>query len=69
MGKVLQAVPLRTGLCVDVDLIVHGTKFRKFLEIDLLLMELLAAETWELNIMQRPIQLDAFARADLPRSG
>jgi len=68
VGEMLQAVPLRAGLRVDGDFVVHGTKFGEVAEINFLLMQLLAVEARELNIVQRPVELDALAGADLARS-
>lgn len=63
--KVLQRIPLATRLRVDIDFIVHAKKVEPGLQIDRRLVELLAAEAWVFHIVQRPIQLHAFAGLDL----
>jgi hypothetical protein len=65
VGKVLQAVPLRAGLRVDVHFIVHGCPVCEVGKVDFLLVELLAAEAGELHVVQRPVELHVLARADL----
>lgn len=64
VGEVLQAVPLRAGLRVDVHFIVHGCPVCEVGEVDFLLVELLAAEAGELHVVQRPVKLHVLARAD-----
>lgn len=61
---VLQRVPLRAGLGVDVDLVVHADK-ADCLEINLLLVEVFAAEAGELDIVEGPVELDMLTRLDL----
>ena len=65
VSEVLQAIPLRSGLGIDVDFIVHGNEFREIGEVDFLLVEFLAVEARKLDIVERPVELDAFARSDL----
>lgn len=66
--KVFQTIPLGTRLSIDVNFVVHCLPVCEVGEVDLLLMELLAAETRELNVVQWPVELDVFACADLLRS-
>jgi hypothetical protein len=47
----LQTVPLRARLSIDVDLVIHCLPVREVREVDLLLVKLLAAEARELNIV------------------
>jgi len=65
MSEVFQTIPLRSGLGVDVDLIIHGDEFREVSEVDFLLVELLAVEARELDIVEWPVKLNAFAGSDL----
>lgn len=65
--KVFQTVPLRARLSIDVDFVVHCLPVREVREVDLLLVELLAAEARELNVVQWPVELDMFASADFLR--
>lgn len=64
VGEMLETVPLRTGLCVDVHLVVHSLPVREVREVDLLLMELFAAEARELHVVKRPVELNVLAGAD-----
>ena len=64
VGEVLQAVPLRAGLRVDVHFVIHGCPICEVGEVDFLLVELLAAEAGELHVVQRPVKLHVLARAD-----
>ena len=56
---------MRARLCVDVYFVVHGFPFREVREVDLLLVELFAAESGELHVVQGPIELNVFPGADL----
>ena len=69
MSEVLQAVPLRAGLRVYVHFIVHRCPVCEVGEVDFLLVKLLAAETGELHVVQRPVELHVLTRADFSRSG
>jgi hypothetical protein len=51
MREMLQTVPLRARLSIDVDLVIHCLPVREVREVDLLLVKLLAAEARELNIV------------------
>lgn len=65
VGEMLETVPLRAGLRVDVDFIVHCLPVCKVREVDFLLVELFAAEAGELHVVQGPVELDVFPCADL----
>jgi hypothetical protein len=69
MRKVLQAVPLRTSLGVDMQLIVVRAYFGKLFEVDLFLFERFAGKARELYVMQFPVELDVLASCDLFGSG
>lgn len=65
MCEMLQTIPLRAGLCVDVNLVIHGLPIGKVRKVDLFLVKLLPAKARELHVVQRPVELDVFAGADL----
>jgi len=60
----LQAVPLRAALRIDIDLIIQRTETQGC-QIHDLLLERLTAETRELDVLKTPVQLDVLARGDL----
>jgi hypothetical protein len=53
--KVLQAIPLRSGLRVNVHLVIHSAEVGEVTEVDLLLVELFAIETGELHVVKFPV--------------
>lgn len=63
--EMLQAVPLTSRLSVDIELVVHGLKVERLIQVDLRLAELFAVEARELDIVERPVELDVFAGLDL----
>ena len=67
MRKMLERVPLRARLSIYIYFVVHGLEVQPRHEVYLLLVELLAAEPRELDIVKRPIELDMFARVYLAR--
>jgi hypothetical protein len=69
MCEMFQAVPLRTGLRVDADFVVHGAERREVGEIDSLLGEGFAAEPWELHVVERPVKLNVLARGNFAGGG
>lgn len=69
MRKVLQAIPLRPRLCVDVDLVIHGLEAQRRIQVNLLLCELFAAEARELDVVEGPVELEVFAGLDLVACG
>ena len=69
VGKVLETVPLRARLRIDVHLIVHSLPLCEVGEVDLLLVELLAVEAGELYIVERPVELDVLAGTDFLGGG
>ena len=62
--KVLQAIPLRARLRVDIHLIVQRCEPQPR-QIHHLLLERLPAEARELHVLQSPVELDVLAGADL----
>lgn len=62
--KVLQAIPLRARLRVDVHLVVQSREAKPG-QIHDLLLESLPTETGELHVLQPPVKLDVLAGADL----
>lgn len=62
--KVLEAVPLRACLRIDVDLIVVCDEGGEIGEINVLLLEGLAVEAWILHVVQFPVELDRLAGLD-----
>lgn len=69
VGEMLQAIPLRARLRVDVHFIVHGAELAKVSKINLLLCELFSVEAGELDVVKRPVELDALACCDLAGGG
>ena len=62
-----QAIPLASTLRVDVQLVVECTEIR--CHINYLLLELLPPEAGELDIVERPVELDVLAGRDLATCG
>lgn len=69
VGKVLEAVPLRAGLCVDVNFVVICNEWREGVEVNVFLLQLPAVETGELRVVEFPVELDAFTGLDFFRCG
>lgn len=69
MRKVLEAVPLRAGLCVDGDFVVVCDERREGAKVNVRLGKGLAAEAGELYVVEFPVELDALARAYFLRCG
>ena len=63
MRKMLQAIPLRPGLRININFIVQRREPQPR-QIHNLLLESLPAESRELHVLQSPIELDVLARAD-----
>ena len=66
MRKMLQAIPLRPALRVDIHLIVQRREPESG-KIHNLLLKRLPAKPRELDILQPPIELNVLARADFVR--
>jgi hypothetical protein len=66
MRKMLQAIPLRPALRVDIHLIIQRREPESG-KIHNLLLKRLPAKPGELHILQPPIELDVLARADFVR--
>ena len=64
MSEVLQAVPLRAGLCVYVHFVVHGFPVCEVGKVDFLLVKLFATEARKLHVVKRPVELNVFTGAD-----
>jgi hypothetical protein len=66
MCKVLQAIPLRSALSVNIDLVVQRRE-PKPSKVHNLLLESLSPKARELHILQPPVELHVLAGADLVR--
>jgi len=51
MREMLQAIPLRTSLSVDVKFVIVRTELGEVRKIDLLLLELFSVEPWKLHVV------------------
>jgi hypothetical protein len=65
--EVLQTIPLRSSLSVDVKFVIVGTEIGKVCKVDLLLLELFAIESGELNVVELPVKLDVLSGANFFR--
>ena len=54
-----QAIPLTPTLRVDIQLVIKSTEI--WSHVDDLLLEFLSVESRELDVIERPVQLDVFA--------
>lgn len=69
MCKVLQRIPLRACLCVDVEFIIVCAEGGEGGEVDLFLGKGLAVEARELDVVEFPVELDGLARTDFFAGG
>lgn len=68
MREVLEGVPLRAGLGVDVDFVVEGGEAERR-QVDDGLLEGLAPEAGVLHVVEGPVELDVGAALDLVLGG
>jgi hypothetical protein len=61
VSEVLQTIPLRASLCIDVHFVVHCAKIAERAKVNLFLVEFLAIESGKLDIVQFPVELDTLS--------
>ncbi len=62
--KVIESIPLRRGLGVEMHLVIRRVDAESFLEVDDLVVEGLALVGGDIDAVKAPVDLDALAGAD-----